>query len=229
MSVSRIGRAPLGELAARQLRQRLADGAWEVGQRLPSEVELAEQLGVGRSTVREAVRVLAHEGLLETRQGAGTFVLSREPMGEWEPRLRRAAVLEVYELREALELQAARLASVRRDAASLARIEQAFGLREERRAQARDAAFVDADIAFHRAVVAAAGNPLLEEMYDAFTAVLREALIEVVSDAALDPDDASIAHADLVAAIRQQDVARAESATRDNVSRTAAELRLLLG
>ena len=229
MSVSRIGRAPLGELAAAQLRERLAAGAWDVGERLPSEVELAEQLGVGRSTVREAVRVLVHEGLLETRQGAGTFVLAREPAAEWEPRLRRAAVLEVYELREALELQASRLAAERRGAEELARIEAAFATREERRARARDAAFVDADIAFHRAVVAAARNPLLEEMYDAFTAVLREALIDVVRDAALDADDASAAHAELVAANGARDDARADAATRANVSQTAAELRLLLG
>lgn len=229
MNVSRIGRPPLGELAAQQLRERLAAGAWEVGERLPSEVELAEQLGVGRSTVREAVRVLVHSGLLETRQGAGTFVLAREPAGEWEPRLRRAAVLEVYELREALELQAARLAAERCDASGLVRIERALAARERCRAAARDAAFVDADIAFHRAVVAAAGNSLLEEMFGSFTAVLREALIEVVGDSALGAGDASDAHADLVAAIGARDVARAEAATRANVSQTAADLRRLLG
>jgi DNA-binding FadR family transcriptional regulator len=229
MNVARIGRPPLGELAAQQLRERLAAGTWEVGERLPSEVELAEQLGVGRSTVREAVRVLVHSGLLETRQGAGTFVLAREPAGAWEPRLRRAAVLEVYELREALELQAARLAAERRDESDLTRIEQALAERERRRGKARDAAFVDADIDFHRAVVAAAGNALLEEMFASFAAVLREALIEVVGDSALDGDDASAAHAELVAAIRARDPVRAEAATRANVSQTAADLRRLLG
>lgn len=59
-----------------QLRAQLTNGEWAVDDRIPTEHELAEQLGVGRNTVREAVRVLVHAGLLESRQGNGTFVRS---------------------------------------------------------------------------------------------------------------------------------------------------------
>ena len=62
-----------------QLEAQIEAGAFAVGDRLPTEPELMAQLGVGRSTVREAVRALAHVGLVEVRQGAGTFVRARRP------------------------------------------------------------------------------------------------------------------------------------------------------
>jgi GntR family transcriptional regulator, transcriptional repressor for pyruvate dehydrogenase complex len=229
MSLRALGRPPLGELAARELRERLAAGTWQVGERLPSEVELARQLGVGRSTVREAIRVLVHSGLLETRQGAGTFVVALASAPEWEGRVRRAALLEVYELREALELQASRLAVARRTDADLDRIERALHERERCRLAARDEAFVDADLAFHRAVVAAAHNALLEEMFGSFLLVLREALLGVVDDRALEDDDVELSHHDLLAAIRARDADAAVEATRRNVTATADVLRALLG
>jgi GntR family transcriptional repressor for pyruvate dehydrogenase complex len=82
------------------------------GLELPGEAELARRLGVGRSTVREAIRALAYAGLLETRQGSGTFVRSVTPVDGWQAVLRRAAMLEVFEVRQALEVQAARLVPI---------------------------------------------------------------------------------------------------------------------
>jgi DNA-binding FadR family transcriptional regulator len=229
MKLQQLGRPPLGDLAAEELRERLAAGTWEVGERLPSEVELARQLGVGRSTVREAIRVLVHSGLLETRQGAGTFVLAHAGAAAWEGRLRRAELLEVYELREALELQAARLAAARRTATDLERIERALAERDRLAVEERGEAFVDADLAFHRAVVAAAHNALLEEMFGSFLVVLRDALLGVLHDSDLDDERTEAAHRELLEAIRAQDGKAAAKATRRNVSVTARALRTLLG
>src|SRR5919198_4696516 len=89
-ALSSLRRGPLVELVAAQLREQVASGAWPVGSRLPTEAELGRQLQVGRSTLREAVRVLVHVGLLETRQGAGTFVRAAGPASPWDARLRRA-------------------------------------------------------------------------------------------------------------------------------------------
>src|SRR5919198_5010069 len=90
-ALSSLRRGPLVELVAAQLREQVASGAWPVGSRLPTEAELGRQLQVGRSTLREAVRVLVHVGLLETRQGAGTFVRAAVPASPWDARLRRGA------------------------------------------------------------------------------------------------------------------------------------------
>ncbi|NUS27022.1 MAG: FadR family transcriptional regulator, partial [Streptomyces sp.] len=95
--------SPLVEQAAERLRAQIAAGHWEVGSKLPGETTLARELGVGRSTVREALRALAGAGLVQPRQGAGVFVLATEPTADWPTRLRRAAVTDVYEVRMGLE------------------------------------------------------------------------------------------------------------------------------
>jgi DNA-binding FadR family transcriptional regulator len=212
-----------------QLREQVLSGQWPVGTRLPAETELAERLEVGRSTVREAIRALVHAGLLETRQGSGTYVRSVSPGVGWEPRLRRAAVLDVYEVRQALEVQAARLAATRRTDSDILALREGLARRQRARARARDASFVESDLAFHRGVIAAAHNPLLAEMFDSFGAVLREALAAVVSDSDLDHQHADPAHVQLAAAIEAGDAAAAEQATRDHLDPTAEALRSLLG
>jgi DNA-binding FadR family transcriptional regulator len=226
MPLTSLRRSPLVELAVSQLREQVLSGQWPVGGRLPAETELAQRLEVGRSTVREAVRALVHAGLLETRQGSGTYVRSLTPGADWEPRLRRAAVLEAYEVREALEVQAARLAASRRTEADIEVLRACLAERD--RARGEDARFVEADLAFHRAVVAAAHNPLLAEMFDSFAAVLREALIAIRSDQAVQGPDADAAHARLAAAIEAGDAGAAAQATHDHLDPTAANLRSLI-
>lgn len=229
MKLQQLGRLPLGELAANQLRERLASGTWEIGERLPSEVELARQLGVGRSTVREAIRVLAHSGLLETRQGAGTFVLAHADGAEWEDRLREAAPLEVHELREALELQAARLAAARRTERDLERIEFTLAERDRLASGTRGEALVDADLAFHRAVVAAAHNALLDELHGSLLVAVREALLGAAGAGERGDGRGRTAPRELLEAIRAQDGKAAAKAARRSVSATARALRSQLG
>jgi DNA-binding FadR family transcriptional regulator len=220
-----LGRGSLGELAAQQLREQLADGAWPLGSRLPAETVLAGQLGVGRSTVREAVRVLVAAGQLETRQGSGTYVLATEPPPEWEPRVRRADILDVYEVREALEVQAARLAAQRRTPEDLDAIDRLLGEREVARAAGVVEPFVDADLAFHAAIVDAAHNPLLGEMFTSFLGVLRAALVTVVHEVVIDEVDAADAHRALADALRAGDPDAAVAATHANVTVTGRSLR----
>src|SRR5690349_17167527 len=115
-----LKRNSLVEQIIEHLTAQIQQGDWPVGSRLPPENALALELGVGRSTVREAVRVLAHSGFLEVRQGAGTFVIATQPASKTpatrsgadealQTRLRRAKILDIYEVRRAIELEAARL------------------------------------------------------------------------------------------------------------------------
>ena len=69
-----VRRESLADQAAELLLARIRDGEWRIGAKLPGETTLAPQLGVGRSTTREAIRILAGRGILATRQGAGVFV-----------------------------------------------------------------------------------------------------------------------------------------------------------
>ena len=162
-----------------RLRELLREGRWPVGGRLPNEVQLAAELGVGRSSVREAIRLLARDGLLDVRHGAGTFV-AEAPAEPVDVMLRRARLLEVYEVRRALEVEAARLAARRvrpedvlRLAGSLAQRHELLGAEPEE--------FVDADLEFHREVVELSGNAVLLGLFDSVRPVLREALVDAVA------------------------------------------------
>jgi DNA-binding FadR family transcriptional regulator len=227
MALSSLRRGSLVDLATRQLHEQVTRGTWPVGARIPAETELAELLGVGRSTVREAVRSLVHAGLLESRQGAGTFVRARAATAPaWDTLLRRAAVLEVYEVRQGLERQAALLAAQRRNPADIERIDAALAQRQRARRHAHNDAFIAADLAFHQAVVAAAHNELLDQVFASFMTVLKDALAVLVADTG--PGgvmaDASDAHAALAEAIRAGDPAAAVEATDANLETTARAL-----
>jgi DNA-binding FadR family transcriptional regulator len=220
-------RAPLVDQAIASLRDRVLAGVWAVGERLPAEPALAADLGVGRSTVREAVRALAHAGVLEVRQGAGTFVRAAPAAAELALRLQRAQALEVYEVRRALEVEAAALAAGRRTDADLGRLESALARRRAAVAAGDRAALLDADLDFHRAVVDAGHNPLLSELYATTLASIRRAIEDVVADGALDEDTSGL-HDDLAVAVRAGDAAAAVRAVRDHLDGTHRALRRLV-
>ncbi|MFD5430558.1 FadR/GntR family transcriptional regulator [Kitasatospora sp. NPDC127067] len=199
--------SPLAEQAAARLEEQIRAGQWPVGGKLPGEVALAEELGVGRSTVREALRTLAAAGMVRSRQGSGVYVTADRPTGDWAARLRRAELAHVYEVRTVVEVQAARLAADRRTGADLAALDAALAARRAA-GGADDAAFVDADIALHTAVVAAAHNPVLDDLFAQFAPILREQLVALVGLFGLraeDPDHGYDAHADLVRALHDGD------------------------
>ncbi|MFC8506332.1 FadR/GntR family transcriptional regulator [Streptomyces sp. NPDC057411] len=209
MALKAAGRISLVDSAVEQLRAQLAEGEWAVGDRIPTEHELAEQLGVGRNTVREAVRVLVHAGLLESRQGNGTFVRSTADPAAVLRGVRHAGARDVLELRVALETEAARLAAARRDTHDLLRLRAALTtLREQ---GDRDA---DADVAFHRAVVEATHNEAFREVYRFFSTQVHESLVEALGDRAMPPVDID-AHEALVAAIEAADPEAAEAQARE--------------
>lgn len=126
MPLDAVRPSPLVEQAAARLREQITGGHWPVGTKLPGETTLAAELGVGRSTVREALRALAGAGLVRPRQGAGVFVIAAEAAEDWPTRLRRAAVTDLYEVRMLVEVQAARLAAERRTPEDVTALEDAL-------------------------------------------------------------------------------------------------------
>ncbi|WP_329257775.1 FCD domain-containing protein [Streptomyces sp. NBC_01478] len=216
MPLGPVRPSPLVEQAADRLRAQIAAGEWPVGTKLPGETTLATELGVGRSTVREALRALAGAGLVRPRQGAGVFVVATEPAEDWPAKLRRAAVTDVYEVRMGVEVQAARLAASRRTPEDVTAMERALAARRTASA-ADDTAFVDADIAFHAAVVAAAHNPVLADLFGQFRPVLREGLVELLALTGLrehDPNTGDGAHEALVRAVAEGDAEAAAEVLR---------------
>lgn len=188
----------------------ISAGHYAIGAKLSAEPLLMKELGVGRSTLREAIRVLAHNGILEVRQGDGTYVRAlpahREPLAQ---RLRRARIREVDEVRRTLELEIVRLAAQRRGETDLESMRGFLRLRHEALSANNASAALDADISFHCAVADAAGNAVLAELYRTFALTLREALAALWdADAGKALKNAGL-HARLLAAIEAQDASQA--------------------
>ncbi|WJK41892.1 FadR/GntR family transcriptional regulator [Solwaraspora sp. WMMA2056] len=201
-------RQTLVRQAIESLREPIAAGDWPLGSRIPTEPKLAEALGVGRNTVREAVRALVHAGILECRQGSGTYVVSTDELaGAVARRCATAEWRETVEVRRAFEVEAARLAAQRRTPADIAALDRALADREAAWRTGDLTPFVEADMALHRAILAAAHNVMLAELYDSIGAAMRTTVAEAVGPQ-LHPDR-HVDHARLVEAIRDGDPDRA--------------------
>ncbi|MCP9619563.1 FadR family transcriptional regulator [Nocardia otitidiscaviarum] len=217
MPVSQVQRHPLAAQAAEVLLSHIRAGRWALGHKLPGETTLAAQLGVGRSTLREAIRELSGRGVLESRQGAGVFVTALDVTEDWDTVLRRADIVTVIEARIAIETEAAALAASRRTPADLRALWRTLGARAEAGATAER--LVDADTDFHRTVITAAHNDILTQLFDAFVPRLRRAMVEMlrirpVADARAD----NRAHEELVEAIRARDATAAATASRAHLT-----------
>ncbi|WP_042370046.1 FadR/GntR family transcriptional regulator [Streptacidiphilus neutrinimicus] len=208
MALTTPRREPLADQVIAQLRAQITSGEWPVGSRIPTEAELVEQLGVARNTVREAVRALAHNGLLDIRQGSGTYVLATSELaGVMHRRFAEAEKSEVTELRLALEAAAARLAATRRTAQDLRLLQTALNRREQAWSSGDAEAFVLNDAAFHQAVMAASHNRVLADLYADLGEVLREELRETVGPVL--EAHRYVSHDGILDAIRDTDPERA--------------------
>lgn len=207
-----------------QILGRLGAGSLALGERLPSETQLARAFGVSRPVVRTALARLRADGLIESRQGAGSFVL-RLPNPAFvreAPSGSIAELLRCYELRVALESEAAFHAAERRDARDLAAIEEhAAGL--ERDFHGPDAGSAS-DVAFHLAIARAAQNHLFTATLEMMRSSLRDG-IAVARHIAQASSRARMPivleeHAAILDAIRRQDAARARAAMREHIERS---------
>ncbi|HWU11651.1 MAG TPA: FadR/GntR family transcriptional regulator [Streptomyces sp.] len=208
MALTSTRRSALADQVIAQLRNQITSGEWPVGSRIPTEPELVEQLGVARNTVREAVRALAHNGLLDIRQGSGTYVVATSELaGVMHRRFADADPRHVAELRSTLESSAARLAALRRTDRDLRQLDALMARREEVWASGDAEAFVAVDATLHLAVVAASHNDVLTELYADLNDLLRDYLRDDVGTE-LGPEEL-MDHTRLVEAIRAGDAATA--------------------
>ncbi|RDV44398.1 GntR family transcriptional regulator [Leifsonia sp. ku-ls] len=218
-----LRREPLAEQVADALLERIRAGEWTLGQKLPGETTLAPQLGVGRSTVREAIRQLAGRGVLATRQGAGVFVTALDQPEEWDQVVRRADIVAVIEARIAIEVEASALAAERRTPAELRTLRRALEARAAHTSGLEQ--HVDADTAVHRAIVVAAHNPILVDLFDGFTPRSRQAMIDLLrlsGDVGSEADQQT--HRRIVDAIGDRDADLAAALTRDHLTALKAAL-----
>ncbi|MGN8102629.1 FadR/GntR family transcriptional regulator [uncultured Pseudomonas sp.] len=206
----------LVDQALEQLRLRIAQGAWAVGERLPTEPELCAELGISRNTVREAMRVLAFSGLIEIRQGDGSYLRSMtDPLGTMRA-LSHCTLGQAQETRQILEVEAIGLAAQRRTASDLRALRTALDT-SAALYQGDLEAYISTDLAFHQRLVDAAHNPALSELYQYFSAIVGAQLRQTLN---LSPRRQAVfdLHVALLDAVEQQDPERAKSLCRQLIN-----------
>ncbi len=230
------GSGTLTQRLSDNLRRAIHGGQFLPGSKLPSEAQLSEAHGVSRTVVREAIAALRADRLVEARQGAGVFVLEpREPLpaplslAHIDP-ARVSSMIELLELRTAVEVEAAGLAALRRSPAQEeAILDQHYAVRACLDAGKSSS---DADFALHLAIAEATNNPRFRE----FLAMIGK---NVIPRAALrgeenDEDQAAYIrlidaeHADIVEAISAGDEEAAREAMRRHLRGSQARYRTLL-
>ncbi len=211
MAIEAVDLVTAHQVVTERLRHAIHIGTYLPGDKLPPERTLAQQLGVSRMTVREAVRVLRAEGYVSSRRGSagGITVLDQ---GEDAKRLREvllgrmAELDDNFEFRIAVEAAAARLAAQRRTKRDLARLRQAYQELEQGRETAR---FRAADNVFHLAIADAARNRFMRQAIESVRAMTWVPLDQVISQVFTSAHDH---HAQIMRAIEDKDPEAAERA-----------------
>ena len=203
------------------MHSRIANGSYAADQRLPSENELADELDVSRPVLRAALERLRTEGLIYSRQGAGSFVRSRDerPSLGYSPVETIADIQRCYEFRLTIEPDAAYYAARRRNQAMLDKLSQVLALLSD--ATSQHSHREDADYAFHMAITAASNN----HYYEASMKALREHIHvgmrlhgrSLMNDRSSGLEHVFQEHVDIFEAIRDQDADAAKARMRQHI------------
>jgi len=181
LTVSRITTPKASDVLADKLRGHIRSGAWPEGLALPAERQLSEQTGLSRAIVREALRILEHEGLVEIRPGRGGGARVRRPTGDGLVRQlelfiwgRNICADHLHDVREALEALAARMAACNRTEADIADL---VARTEAVEAAADDVSkYPDANLAWHMSVVRASHNELVVNFLEVVARAIHRAI-----------------------------------------------------
>lgn len=220
-----VSRSKLYEQVVDRIRAHVAESGLRAGDKLPSERDLAERLGISRASVKQAIVVLEVQGLLDVRHGGGTYLrknsLDVEPVEELMARRRRLP--DVLEAREALETKLAELAARRRTDADLEMIDAALEFMAVEIADGGSGE--QGDRLFHAAVTAAAYSSILAEFMRSIAEQIAESRHESLRQPGR-PSRSLAQHQRIADAIRAADPRAAAAAMRRHVQ-TVSKVRLL--
>ena len=217
---------------AHRLEQMVADGDFIPGQKMPSERQLAERLGVSRSMVREGIKELQGKGIVETRHGQGSFIVGIVPEIEQQDPLMQLfnqharTLYDLLEVREQLEGQAAGLAAERGKQKDMYQITKAFEALE-----AGDPLYdAGLDYRFHRAIYEASHNPVLIHVLNSLKGLTLKSVETSVHNLSQREEfrrQIDKHHRQIYKAVINRQPARAQKAAMAHVRHVSESLRLL--
>lgn len=221
-----LARQPAYRAVSSVMEQHILSGALEPGTPLPSEQELATQFGVNRSTIRESIRLLEQEGLLERRQGRRLLVVL-PGLFDLAPRALRSLVLhqvtfeELWEVAVVVEPEAARLAALRADEADLREIDDNLAAAAETVGGKPDAARIERhwelDAAFHALIARASKNRSLMMSRESFSLLYKPLATRLQKVLPQSAARNLHAHRQIAAALHARDEQRASEWTRKHL------------
>lgn len=214
MEIERAHKVTLTESVTKQLISLILSGAFAPGEKLPSQKELANKFGVGRTCIREAMQGLALMKLIEIRAGSGAFVATSQISRNLDAdallgSIEKAALHELFEARAMMEIDMAGLAAERADEEEIEKIE---GILRDMQASKSD---VDKSFklnrVFHLAIANAAKNTILEKVLDSTLNLMSHSRREITANPVFSELDIN-SHQRIFEAIRDRDAQRAKRA-----------------
>lgn len=225
MALKTISKRNISDVVYEQLMENLIAGEWKPGDKIPSENELAAQLQVSRISVRSALQRLSSLGLVESRQGEGTFVCEFSgaqyannliPLVVFE----RSDMQDLMEFRNILDSEIAALAALRATDTDIALLHQNY--QRHMAAEGDVTKCADYDSEFHCLLAAATHNALFHKVYQVFQPVFRKNMHQIVS--IMGVSGARVNHAAILAAVEQHNPEAARAAMQTHVQETISSV-----
>jgi GntR family transcriptional repressor for pyruvate dehydrogenase complex len=228
---TRVPRLSLSDHIVEQIAELIARGALKPGDRIPSEKQLCEKFGVGRTSVREALRSLSVMGVLESRMGDGTFVASDvsrflERSFQWGLLLNPKVVDDLIETRLMLESHNAHLAAAKAGPDDLARMDEA--VRQMEAAVDDPEQYLEHDLQFHLAIAQATQNSILQNLLSTTRGYLQAWIRETLARPDMSEKRARLSiaeHRRILRALRNKDAEAARQAMAAHILSSSADLR----
>ncbi|MFC3606529.1 transcriptional regulator GlcC [Stutzerimonas tarimensis] len=232
-------RRQLADVVAERIERLIVDGVLKVGQALPSERRLCEKLGISRSALREALRVLRGRGIIETAQGKGSFVAQLGGTRDSSPLMhlfssQPRTLYDLLEVRAVLESEAARLAALRGTEADFlilrSRYEEMVAAEAEEGADPRE--HTRLDHAFHLAISEASHNPVLVYTQQSLSDLMLSSVFASVNNLyhrPLQKRQIDRQHSRLFHAITERLPEQAQRAARDHIQGIRDNLKEIEG
>lgn len=203
-----LKRQSLADEVAGRMEQQITRGAYKPGDQLPTEPELMQHFGVGRSSIREAVKILVNRGMVKVQQGVGMFIITTEPKESLSNKLMGAHYQDLNEVRLLLEVKIAEKAAIHRNAKDLSKMKTFLKDRARFAKEKNMEATIQADINFHTAIAEASGNPILIDLYKTIATHMKQSFMNRYKDTSRFLSSQDL-HEGLLESITDKDPARA--------------------
>ncbi|WP_066720506.1 FadR/GntR family transcriptional regulator [Clostridium sp. Marseille-P299] len=219
----------LPELVAEQIKELIVQGELKAGEKLPNEFEMANQLQVGRGTIREAVKILCSQNIVEIRRGCGTFVCERtgimdDPLGLWMIEDKKKLALDLCEVRLMIEPEIARLAAERATDEEILQLREAGAKVEE--CIRKGVGHSEADIAFHELLAELSKNQVVPNLIPVIQSAVM--LFIKMTESVL-KEETIRTHNAIVEAVANRDGAKAKESMQVHLLLNREEIKKVIG